>query len=245
MTALEDAGRHGDRAGERTGVFAGASPETYFLHNVLANPRATRAVGEFLTSLGNQREYLATQVSYRLDLRGPSLTVQTACSTSLVAVHLACQSLLAHEAPGWPEGSVGAADLGLSLRRGSINVARRPVPRLRGASAAGCVGNGSGIVVLRRRGRCATTTIRAVIRGSAVNNDGSVKVASRRRARGTTRVAGRSPAAAVHLPIRSPTSRRTGRDGVRGPIEIARRSRAPGRGRRGRGRLPRGPTSRG
>lgn len=180
-TALEDAGRHGDRARERTGVFAGASPETYFLHNVLANPRAARAVGEFQVSLGNQRDYLATQVSYRLDLRGPSLTVQTACSTSLVAVHLACQSLLAHECDLALAGgvSVGVPQTsGYLYEEGGI---ASPDGRCRAfdASAAGCVkGNGSGIVVLRRLEDALRDgdRIRAVIRGSAVNNDGSVKV---------------------------------------------------------------------
>lgn len=96
-TALEDAGRLTDRHDLRVGVFAGGSASTYFENFVLENPRAARAVGAFQTALGNERDYLATQVSYRLDLRGPSFVVQTACSTSLVAVHLAAQSLLNRE----------------------------------------------------------------------------------------------------------------------------------------------------
>jgi len=148
-TALEDAGRHRERARERTGVFAGGSPETYLLHNVLANPGAARAVGGFQTSLGNQRDYLATQVSYRLDLRGPSLTVQTACSTSLAAVHLACQSLLAGECDVALAGgvSVGVPQTsGYLYEDGGI---ASPDGRCRAfdARTAGCVkGNGSGIV---------------------------------------------------------------------------------------------------
>ena len=180
-TALEDAGRHRERAAERTGVFAGGSPETYLLHNVLANPRASRAVGEFQTSLGNQRDYLATQVSYRLDLRGPSLTVQTACSTSLVAVHLACQSLLARECDVALAGGVSIVvpqTSGYLYEEGGI---ASPDGRCRAfdADAAGCIkGNGSGVVVLRRLEDALLDgdRIRAVIRGSAMNNDGSGKV---------------------------------------------------------------------
>src|SRR5215471_7672477 len=95
--ALENAGYLSDRHDLRVGVFAGAGPDTYLLNNILANPKAAWSVGGFQTAIGNQRDYLATHVSCRLDLRGPSLVVQTACSTSLVAIHLACQSLLGHE----------------------------------------------------------------------------------------------------------------------------------------------------
>jgi len=95
--ALEDAGYLADRHDLRVGVFAGSSPNTYLLNNVYRNPHMAESVGGFQTSIGNERDYLATHVSYRLGLRGPSLVVLSACSTSLVAVHLACQSLLNHE----------------------------------------------------------------------------------------------------------------------------------------------------
>jgi len=150
-TALEDAGRHGTSARERTGVFAGASPETYYLNNVLPSARGARAVGDFQASIGNQRDYLATQLSYRLDLRGPSLTVQTACSTSLVAVHLACQSLLARECD---LALAGGVSVGVPQTSGYLHEEggiASPDGRCRAfdASASGCVkGNGSGVVVL-------------------------------------------------------------------------------------------------
>ena len=180
-TALEDAGRHGTSARERTGVFAGASPETYYLNNVLPSARGARAVGDFQASIGNQRDYLATQLSYRLDLRGPSLTVQTACSTSLVAVHLACQSLLARECD---LALAGGVSVGVPQTSGYLHEEggiASPDGRCRAfdASASGCVkGNGSGVVVLRRLEDALRDgdPIRAVILGSAMNNDGAAKV---------------------------------------------------------------------
>ncbi|HEU5179228.1 MAG TPA: polyketide synthase, partial [Candidatus Polarisedimenticolia bacterium] len=84
-SALEDAGYLSDRHDLRVGVFAGSGPNSYLLSNILSNPQAALSVGGFQTSLGNQHDYLATHLSYRLDLRGPSLVIQTACSTSLVA----------------------------------------------------------------------------------------------------------------------------------------------------------------
>src|SRR3990170_4292646 len=67
----------------------------YLLRNLMLNPELVRDLGEFqIRHTANDKDFLATRVSYHLDLRGPSINVQTACSTSLVAVHLACQSLL-------------------------------------------------------------------------------------------------------------------------------------------------------
>jgi acyl transferase domain-containing protein len=179
--ALENAGYLAERHGARIGVFAGAGPSSYLLNNVYANPQAARSVGEFQTSIGNERDYLATHVSYRLDLRGPSLVVQTACSTSLVAVHLACQSLLSHECDVALAGGVSLSvpqTSGYLYEEGGI---ASPDGRCRAfdAAAAGCVkGNGSALVVLRRLEDALRDgdTIRAIIKGSAVNNDGSGKV---------------------------------------------------------------------
>ncbi|MFN8178107.1 MAG: beta-ketoacyl synthase N-terminal-like domain-containing protein [bacterium] len=180
-TALEDAGRLTDRHDLRVGVFAGGSASTYFENFVLENPRAARAVGAFQTALGNERDYLATQVSYRLDLRGPSFVVQTACSTSLVAVHLAAQSLLNRECDVALAGGVSISvpqTAGYLYAEGDI---ASPDGRCRAfdAAAAGVVkGNGSGVVVLRRLADALADgdPVRAVLKGSAVNNDGSVKV---------------------------------------------------------------------
>ena len=96
--ALEDAGHPPQRFDGSIGVFAGSGMNTYLIHNLLANRRLLESAGLFqLKQTGNDKDVLATRVSYQLDLRGPSINVQTACSTSLVAVHLACQSLLNYE----------------------------------------------------------------------------------------------------------------------------------------------------
>jgi acyl transferase domain-containing protein len=94
--ALEDAAHPPARCEGAIGVFVGASRSDW-RERVLADPRHERDLGAFALDVATSRDFLATRVSYRLGLRGPSLTVQTACSTSLVAVHLACQSLLAGE----------------------------------------------------------------------------------------------------------------------------------------------------
>lgn len=179
-SALEDAGRLSDRKDQRVGVFAGTSGSSYLAHQIATNPRIA-SVGALQAALGNTGDYLATQVSYRLDLRGPSLTVQTACSTSLVAVHLACQSLLNRECDVALAGGVSISvpqTSGYVHEEGDI---ASPDGRCRAfdAAAAGCIkGNGSGVVVLRRLEDALRDgdPIRAVIKGTAVNNDGAEKV---------------------------------------------------------------------
>ena len=95
--ALEDAGYAGDHMTGPVGVYAGTGMNTYVFSNLLQNPEALQSAGGYQVMLGNDKDFLATRVSYKLNLKGPSLTLQTACSTSLVAVHVACQSLLSHE----------------------------------------------------------------------------------------------------------------------------------------------------
>jgi acyl transferase domain-containing protein len=92
--ALEDAGYDPARFDGAIGVFAGMSMNTYFAHNLLSNPELIARVGDYQTMLGNDKDFLPTRVSYKLGLTGPSLNIQTACSTSLVAVCVACQHLL-------------------------------------------------------------------------------------------------------------------------------------------------------
>src|SRR5262249_39836964 len=95
--ALEDAAYDPRSVDGRIGVYAGVGVNTYLLFN-LANSGAFTAAHDFYPlMIGNGHDFLATRVCYKLDLRGPGVTVQTACSTSLVAVHLACQSLLSSE----------------------------------------------------------------------------------------------------------------------------------------------------
>src|ERR1051325_11327096 len=95
--ALENAGYNSESYRGRIGVFAGESFNTYFLHNLYPNRKLLESLGASQVVIANDRDFLTTQVSFRLHLKGPSLSIQTACSTSLVAVRLACQSLLNRE----------------------------------------------------------------------------------------------------------------------------------------------------
>src|SRR2546423_12686688 len=94
--ALESARYDPGRYAGAIGVFAGVSISTYLI-NLYSNRSLLGTVSTFQLVMANDKDHLPTRVSYKLDLRGPSVTVQTACSTSLVAVHLACQSLLGGE----------------------------------------------------------------------------------------------------------------------------------------------------
>ncbi len=178
--ALEDAGLDPSRFAGAVGVFAGSSLSSYLLANLLGNP-AVASAGALEMRIGNDRDFLATAVSYRLNLRGPSVNVATACSTSLVAVHLACQSLLNRECDAALAGGVSVQfpqRSGYLWQRGGITSVDGHC-RAFDAEATGTVGGeGAGVVVLKRLADAlaAGDTIRAVVRGSAINNDGGLKV---------------------------------------------------------------------
>ena len=94
--ALEDAGYNPETYKGAIGVYAGARASSY-LYNLYSNPEIASSIGAFEVGMGNHLAFLSSRISYKLNLRGPSYSVHTACSTSLVAVHLACQSLLVGE----------------------------------------------------------------------------------------------------------------------------------------------------
>ncbi|MEH1098930.1 non-ribosomal peptide synthetase/type I polyketide synthase [Micromonospora sp. CPCC 205561] len=184
--ALEDAGHAGDGQGLRTGLYAGSGmnlyPEhTYLRHHLRPLAGSADPADSMGVALGNQPDFLATRVAYRLGLTGPAINVQNACSTSLVAVHLAVRALLDGEAD---QAVAGAAAVhvpqvtGYRHTPGSILSASgrcRPFD----ADADGTVG-GSGVaaVVLKPLDRALADgdRVHAVILGSAVNNDGAGKV---------------------------------------------------------------------
>jgi len=179
--ALEDAGFDPQQGGNRIGVFAGAGMNNYFLLKIATDPKLLSSWSDLQKMLVIDKDYLATRVSYKLNLKGPSMTVQTGCSTSLVAIHLACQSLLNGECDMALAGGVSIRlpqVAGYLYEEGSI---QSPDGHCRAfdADAQGMVpGSGAGVVVLKRMedaladGAC----IRAVIRGSSVNNDGADKI---------------------------------------------------------------------
>jgi acyl transferase domain-containing protein/NADPH:quinone reductase-like Zn-dependent oxidoreductase len=182
--AMEDAGHSGESFEGSVGVWASQSAPTYLLYNLGGGFDFRDFVlggRNIQTMLGNGDDFLATRVSFRLNLTGPSMRVQTACSSSLVGIHLARQSLLNGEcdmalAGGvsiyQPQGVGYLHEDGLIL---SPDGHCRPFD----AAASGTVfGRGVGVVVLRRLEDAIADGdhIRAVIRGSALNNDGSSKV---------------------------------------------------------------------
>ncbi|MGO9939562.1 MAG: type I polyketide synthase, partial [Terracidiphilus sp.] len=180
--ALEDAGHPPHGFDGTVGIFAGSGMNTYLIHNLLANRRLLETAGLFqLKQTGNDKDVLATRVSYQLDLRGPSINVQTACSTSLVAVHLACQSLLNNECDMALAGGVTIEiphGRGYFYREGEI-LSRDGHCRSFDAASSGTIfGSGLGIVVLRRLEDAVQDHdhIHALILGSALNNDGARKV---------------------------------------------------------------------
>jgi phthiocerol/phenolphthiocerol synthesis type-I polyketide synthase E len=187
VEALENANCDPQRFDGAIGVFAGSGLSAYLLlvlneqHAAGAHKDAV-AVNRALAIQGNDKDYLATRVSYKLGLRGPSLSVQTACSTSLVTVHLASQSLLSGECD---LALAGGISIHGSLKRGGYHYVEGGILAHDGhcrpfdAQANGTVfGEGAGIVALKRLqdALAGGDHIHAVIRGSAVNNDGSMKV---------------------------------------------------------------------
>ncbi len=178
--ALERAGYDPDRYGGMIGVYAGVSMNGYLM-NLLSRPDVMAAAGGMETLLAADKDFLATRVSYKLGLRGPSLTVQTACSTSLVAVHQACRSLVDGQCDLAMAGGVSIPVPVLSGYRYVEQGIRSPDGHCRpfDARAQGTVsGSGVAIVVLKRLDEALADgdRIRAVIRGTAINNDGSQKV---------------------------------------------------------------------
>jgi acyl transferase domain-containing protein/thioesterase domain-containing protein/acyl carrier protein len=179
--ALEDAGHPPESFDGAIGVFGGCGMQAYLPYNLLTNPKLVKSVGLFLLRhTGNDKDFLTSRLSYLLGLTGPSITIQTACSTSLVAVHVAAQSLLSGECD---MALAGGVSIELPHRRGyhyAEGEILSPDGHCRAFddNAKGTIfGSGAAIVVLRRLEDAVKDrdNIYAVIRGSAVNNDGAAK----------------------------------------------------------------------
>ncbi|MEM7760799.1 MAG: polyketide synthase, partial [Cyanobacteria bacterium P01_A01_bin.40] len=178
--ALENSGYNSETETRPIGVYAGVGMGTYLLYNLSPNQELMESRGFLPTLVGVDKDYLPTRVSYKLNLTGPSVSVGTACSSSLVAVHLACQSLLSGEC----DMSL-AAGVAVKVPQSEVTLSPREIAAVDGhcrafdAKASGTIGgNGIGVVVLKRLedaiadGDC----IYSVIKGSAINNDGAMKV---------------------------------------------------------------------
>ncbi|RCX14281.1 acyl transferase family protein [Anaerobacterium chartisolvens] len=177
---MESAGYSSELYDGRIAVYAGANLSGYMIRNLYSNPGLVENVGTFKIMIDNSQDFLATRVSYKMNLMGPSVNVNTLCSSSMVALHFACQSLLNYacdlalaggvsfqisrnEAFFYQEGGIGSAD-------GHC--------RAFDSKANGTVsGSGLAVVVLKRLEDAIADGdyIHAVIRGTGVNNDGSSK----------------------------------------------------------------------
>ncbi|MEU6718019.1 SDR family NAD(P)-dependent oxidoreductase [Nonomuraea sp. NPDC046802] len=177
--ALESSGYDPGQYDGRIGVFGGSSTSAY-LENIVSNLEQGRNLKNENAGLAFELSFLTSRVSYKLGLRGPSFPVQTACSTSLVALHAACQSLLSYECDMALAGAVSYKvrdKHGYRYQEGSF---LSPDGHVRpfDARARGTVfGNGVGVIVLKRveDAQADSDTLHAVIKGSAVNNDGGMK----------------------------------------------------------------------
>lgn len=179
--AIESSGYDPKRLQGTVGVYVGSSESTYLRSNLTKNREVVSTVSQFELAILNGQDFLPTRISYKLGLQGPSIAVQTGCSSSLVAIHLACQSLLTDDCDFALAGGVSVQvpqNQTHPYQEGGIhspNGKCRPFD----VNANGTVfGSGAGLVVLRRlRDAIADgDPIHAILIGSAINNDGALKV---------------------------------------------------------------------
>ena len=185
--ALEDAGYDPAQIEGSVGVYATSTTSGYLLHNIMSNHDPNVVIGQGVTfemvnlSLQNDKDYLATKVAHQFNLRGPALSVQTACSSALVAVHLACQSILNGECEMALAGGASLRiphHVGYWYEPGSMVSATGHCRPFDVRSDGTIFGSGVGVVVLKPLQDAVDDgdRIHAVIRGSAINNDGSTKM---------------------------------------------------------------------
>ncbi len=177
--ALEDAGHVPDER-QRVGVYAGAGLNSYLLANVLPQAGIVASTGVLPLMIANKADFMPSKLSYRLGLSGPSMNVNTACSTSLVAVHVAARALQGYECDVALAGGVTlelSGDRGYLHQAGGVTSAAGRCRAFDAAADGTVCGSGAGAVVLMRLDDALAGGYRvyAVVRGSAVNNDGSAK----------------------------------------------------------------------
>lgn len=177
--ALEDSGHAPNKYQGQIGVYAGQGESTYYLNNIYGNLDLGRDLGDYQLRINNDKDFLATKVSFKLNLKGPSLNLQSACSTSLVAVHIAVQQLLAGDCDIAVAGGVSIAQrYGYKYKEGFIESVDG-VCRAFDENATGTlVSSGVGVVILKPLSKALAdgNHIYATIKGIAINNDGSNKI---------------------------------------------------------------------
>jgi len=178
--ALEDAACVPDKFKGQIGVYAGTGINNYLTNHISAHQSLVNSVGDYPVMIGNDKDFLSNRVSYKLNLNGPAMVIQTACSTSLVAIHTACQALIAEECDAALAGGVSLGKLddeGYLYKEGMI-LSPDGHCRAFDEKAKGTVlGQGAGVVLLKRLDDALKDNdhIYAVIKGSGINNDGAAK----------------------------------------------------------------------
>ena len=180
-TALERSGYAPNRMQGSVGVFAGVTFNTYYQHALQGRSDLIDLVGSDFVMYGNEKDYLTTRVAYKLGLKGPALNVSTACSTSLVAVGQACQSLLTYQCDVALAGGASVRvpqQSGYYYDEGNIGSSDGHTRTFDSQAAGTVFSNGVGVVVVKRLEDAVKDGDRifAVIKGAAVNNDGSQRV---------------------------------------------------------------------
>ena len=179
--ALERAGYAPNQIQSTVGVFGGATYNTYYRHVLQPRPDLIELVGSDQVMFGNEKDYLTTRVAYKLGLHGPAVNVSTACSTSLVAVAQACQSLLTYQCDMAVAGGVSITvpqQRGYFHDEGNIGSPDGHTRTFDAQGAGTTFGNGVGVVTLKRLEDAVNDgdQIYAVIKAAALNNDGSQRV---------------------------------------------------------------------
>ncbi len=179
--ALEDAGYTSDHYDGTIGVFGGVARNTYLVNNVLTHPNFFKSLDDFQQGIALEKDFPATRVAYKMNLKGAAVNVQTACSSSGVAIHLACQSLRAGDND---MVMVGGGRIQPPIEAGHLHKEGHALSpdgycKAFDANAQGMVrGNGMAFLVLKKLSDAIKDgdTVHAVIKGTAINNDGSEKI---------------------------------------------------------------------
>ena len=177
---MEQAGYDSESYDGRVAVYGSANLSTYLVRNIMSHPDLREGATSFQTMITNDKDFIATRVSYKMNLTGPSMSVATLCSSSFVAIHLGCQALLNYQCDLALAGAISlqaSRNEAFFYQEGGIG---DPDGHCRAfdARASGTVsGSGIGIVALKRLEDALEDGdyIHAVIRGTAVNNDGAIK----------------------------------------------------------------------
>ncbi|MBZ4421925.1 SDR family NAD(P)-dependent oxidoreductase [Myxococcus sp. RHSTA-1-4] len=179
--AMEGAGYSPEHQPGRVGVFGGMSMNTYLLNNIYAHLAHVASLESLQASIGNDKDSLTTEVAYRLNLKGPAVTVQSSSSTSLTCIHFACQSLLAYECDAALAGGVSIhfpEKAGYLYYEGGTTAPDGHCHTFDAKAQGFVAGHGAAVIMLKRLEDAVRDgdTIYAVVKGSACNNDGSNKV---------------------------------------------------------------------